>query len=448
MTTLAHLSTTLQSVFTTIAQQADADLHYTRRPDIAKFSASTLVQTLTLGWLAHPDATLEQLAQTAARVGVTVSPQAIDDRFSFHTADLLRLVLTRSVEQLVAADPVAIPILQRFSSLRIHDSTTIVLPDALAFHARGCGGSSSTNTAAALKCGVQLDVLTGALTQLDLADGRATDCRLPLQHAAVPVGSLRLADLGFYDLRVFADLDRAGAYFLSKVEASARVSDEGGWSGPLLAFVRRLGEQEQWQGWVWLGCKRQLRARLLVRRVPQEVADQRRRRLRKAARDKGVTPSAAALALAAWTILLTNVPSEQLSLEEALVLAKVRWQLELVFKLWKSQGKVDEWRSQRPERVLCELYAKLLAMLVQHWCIVVSCWAYPERSLVKAAQAVREQAPTFASARARLEQLLEAVEALCAILEQTGRMNRRKKRPNTYQLLLALTTEELLPMPS
>jgi hypothetical protein len=82
-----------------------------------------------------------------------------------------------------------------------------------------------------------------------------------------------------------------------------------------------------------LGSQRPLRVRMLVQRVPQEVADQRRRRLRKAARDKGQTPSAAALALADWTVLLTNVPQELLSLEEALVLAKVRWQIELIFKL-------------------------------------------------------------------------------------------------------------------
>jgi hypothetical protein len=57
----------MQTLLTTRAEAADAELHYTKRPDLAKFSASTLVQTLVLGWLAHPDATIEQLAQTAAR---------------------------------------------------------------------------------------------------------------------------------------------------------------------------------------------------------------------------------------------------------------------------------------------------------------------------------------------------------------------------------------------
>jgi hypothetical protein len=82
----------------------------------------------------------------------------------------------------------------------VHDSTSIVLPDTLTDQWHGCGGTSAEYTSAALKCGVQFDLLTGALCGLDLVDGRASDHRLGFQHAALPTGSLRLADLGFYDL--------------------------------------------------------------------------------------------------------------------------------------------------------------------------------------------------------------------------------------------------------
>jgi len=180
-------------------------------PDRAKFTASTLIQTLVFGWLAHPDARVEQLAPCAARVGVDVSPQAIDQRFTLATAQLVREVLLRSVQHLIAADPVAIPILQRFTEVRVHDSTTIVLPDSLADLWEGCGGSTTTNTAAALKCGLQIDLLHGTWTGFDLADGRASDQRLPLQHTMWPKGALRLADLGFFNLHVRAEGDAAGA---------------------------------------------------------------------------------------------------------------------------------------------------------------------------------------------------------------------------------------------
>jgi hypothetical protein len=297
------------------------------------------------------------------------------------------------------------------------------------------------HSSAALKCGVQLDLLTGALCGLDLVDSRTSDHRLGVQHAALPKGSLRLADLGFYDLGLLAALSAAEVYWLSKLEPNALITDESQRCSSLLAFVQTLGALDQREGQVWVGKGQRVQARLLVQRAPQEVADQRQRRIRKTARDKGVAPSVAALALANWTILMTNIPPDLLRLSEALVLAKVRWQIELLFKLWKSHGQLDSWRTGKPERRLCEVYAKLVAMVVQHWVLVVGCWQFPERSLVKAAQVVRDHAPELSCARARLDRLNEVVATIQQVLRRTARMNTRKKHPNTYQLLLALATE-------
>jgi hypothetical protein len=107
-----------------------------------------------------------------------------------------------------------------------------------------------------------------------------------------------------------------------------------------------------------------------------------------------------------------------------------------LFKLWKSHGHIDESRSGKPWRVLCEVFAKLLAMLVQHWLLLVSCWAYPNRSLVKAAQTVRQHALHLASALACPTLLCRAIGVIQRCLTTGCRLNRRKTKPNTYQLLL------------
>ena len=90
-------------------------------------------------------------------------------------------------------------------------------------------------------------------------------------------------------------------------------------------------------------------------RVPEELAKQRRKHLRQVARDHGRVFSHEQDLLAGWTLVLTNVPCALLSLAEALV---------LVWKLWKQYGTLDEWRSKQPWRILCELYAKLLGVLI------------------------------------------------------------------------------------
>ena len=113
MTTIPQLSQTMQTLLTTTTEAAATDLRYVQRPDRAKFNPQTLVQTLVYGWGANPTASLEQLAHMAARLGVDVSPQAIHRRCTMATATLLHQVLTASFTQVITADPVTIPILQR-----------------------------------------------------------------------------------------------------------------------------------------------------------------------------------------------------------------------------------------------------------------------------------------------------------------------------------------------
>ena len=116
--------------------------------------------------------------------------------------------------------------------------------------------------------------------------------------------------------------------------------------------------------------------------------------------------------LADWTILLTDVPSKRLRFEEALVLLRERWQMELLYKLWKAEGVIDEWRTENPWRVLCELYAKLIGQVLQHWLMVVFAWHDPQRSLVKLAQVVRDTSWLLMDALAGYRSVRSALQVM------------------------------------
>ena len=124
--------------------------------------------------------------------------------------------------------------------------------------------------------------------------------------------------------------------------------------------------------------------------------------------------------------MLTNAPARLLSAEEVLVVVRLRWQIEWLFRLWKEHGHLDEWRSLDPWRILCELYAKLTAMVIQHWLITAGCWQDPHRSLVKAAQVVRREAGRLMMAlcEGNLEQvigsILQCMQAGCRLIEKAG----------------------------
>lgn len=433
MPSIASLARELQTLLTSTAEEAARATGCVQRR--SKLSGALLVQTLVLGWLANPRASLGQLTQLAATLGVRLSPQGLDQRFTAATAACLQRVLLAGIQTLVQSTPLAIPLLQRFSAIYLHDSTTIALPDALASVWPGCGGRVPQGSQAALKVHLRLELLRGGLEGLELSDGRTHDRRSQLANESLPAGSLVLEDLGYFALERLAAAAQRGWFWLTRVKSQTRVVLADGLPHSLASVVTAtVGDTLELA--IGLGVSAQLPCRLLAQRLPPVAAARQRRRLKRAAQREGRTPSAERLALADWTVLVTNVPANQLSLAEALALARVRWQIELLFKLWKQHGGLARSRSRQPWRVLTEVYAKLLALLIQHWLILTASWADPAHSLVKAAQVVRAHASLLArslTCRARLRAAMRTVQTA---LLSAGQLNPRQHQPNTYQYLL------------
>jgi DDE family transposase len=434
MATIPEVARALRAVLTTAADAAAEASGFVRRR--SKLTGGVFVQTLVFGWLANPRASLGELSQTSAALGVPVSPQGLDQRFTPAAASCLEQTLAAAVGTVVTADPVAVPILARFNGVYVQDSTTVGLPAALAERWPGCGNASAPAArSAALKLQVRLELTTGALDGPVPHAGRAHDRAAPPVGATLPRGALRLADLGYFSLDGLRDLDRDGVFWLSRLQVQTAVFAADGRRRDVPALLAAQGADAVDLP-VTLGGAHRLPARLLAVRVPPAVAAERRRRLHAEARRRGQTVSRARLAGADWTILVTNAPAALLTLEEGLVLARARWQIELLFKLWKAHGGLDDWRTANPDRILCEVYAKLLALVVQHWLLLVWCWASPDRSLTKAARTVRQHALALAGAFAAPARLRAAIATLGRCLRTGCRINKRRAAPATYQLLL------------
>lgn len=437
MPTIAQVGHALHHVLTTVADAAGQRSGFIQRQ--RQLTGATFVQALVFAWWANPVATAEERAQAAIARGVAISAYGLDKRCTEQAADCLHQVLAAAVEQLLAAEPVAIPLLRRFTAVEVYDGSVLPLPDALTAEWPGCGGSAPSG--AALKIGVRLDLVSGRLHGPVLGAGRDHDQTLPLEATALPPGGLRLADLGFFDLALFRTIGAGGGYWLSRLQANTALADLDGTRQDLLALLGaapagRLDRP------VLLGATACLSARLLAVRVPQEVADQRRRKLRETASKQGRSVTATRLALADWTILVTNVPPDRLTLAEALVLLRARWQIERLFALWKQHGRLDHTRSSNPWRILCEVYAKLLALLLQHWVLLTGVWAHPDRSLVKAVRTVRQRALALADALDDQAELARVLTRLARCLQAGCRVAKRRQQPGTAQQLLGV------PLPS
>jgi hypothetical protein len=186
---------------------------------------------------------------------------------------------------------------------------------------------------------------------------------------------------------------------------------------------------------VQIGKEQCLPCRLIAWRLPEEQANRRRHKLRQETlRKYNREPSVERLAWCDWTILVTSVPEDLLTAPEAIVLYRARWQIELLFKRWKSQDLVAVLSGSTEVRQMVRVWARLLAALVQHWLVVASCWGDASRSWGKVSEAIREFVVLLVSALDDLLALERVIITIQQVVKQTCQRSQHSK-PGTFELL-------------
>ena len=406
----------------------------------SKMTAEVFVQVLVLGLLENREATLNDLVQISAQLGVEISEPGLHGRINELAVVLLAQVLASSLKYQAGGGAVPAGIAQRFAHIDIVDSTQIRLPKALAEH---FAGHNSPGTEAMLKMHLSIDYLSGRLNAVRIEAGRTPDQRCDLAVQQAQPGSLQLFDMGYVVLKYLREIDAREAYFLTPFKTSmhvytqadaAKAVDLGTW------LDERAAEKGYVDEWVFIGAEERLPVRLVAFRLSEKQAAERRRRSKENARKKGRTVSQRHLRLLDWGIWITNAPADLLPPQAVPTLYRVRWQIELFFKLCKSQfglAQVGHWRLPR---VLSYLYARLIGIVLFQSMIVP--WRF---------HAGRELSPTkaFRIVRRRALAVLQAVhtrgDELAAILADIqsdflrfALKTPRKKSPSTFARLLEL----------
>ncbi len=399
-------------------------------------SFTQLALILVLGWWKQPTSGPSALARFAGSLGVSLDKQTLDCHFTERTATWLLALLQRGVQHVVCGQAVQIPLLQQFRAVYVEDGSSIRLPDVLQTVWKGCGGRASA-TAAALKVTLRWDLLSGQLQGPYVQDGRRHELASVLRGQVMAPGSLWIADLGYWTLKWLHSLSQSGVFFLMRYKPGIIL-----WQGKerldLLGVLPTV-VGERLELLVEVGSHQLLTGvRLLAERVPTQVAAERQQRLREYAREHGKAPNPLVLELANWTIIVTNVPASRLSIEQALALLRARWQIELLFKLWKEYALVDDWKASSPWRILCEVYAKLLAMVVQHWFVLLSCWDDPYHSLPGVAEVLREQVPTLVHGFAGHLSMTRAIRLVTQSVRGGCSIPKRSTRVSTSARLLSV----------
>ena len=433
MSTVTQIEQAMHAIFDR-ADDLARSTGFVQRVRSGKLTGKRFAITQVFGLLKAGKGAMSDLSYFAHHSGMTMSEQGLHERYTWAAALFLQELLNIAFTQVVAADPVAVPLLRRFREVIVEDSSTFTLPDACREVWQGCGGSSTNGTQSAFKIQVRWDLLRGGFKGLALQEGRTPDNRSSLKGVRRGAKSVRHGDLGYFDTAEFAQEEEADEYFFSRYKGSVKLYDEAGNELDVLTLLNEKAHRQELDCRVQVSAARRVPARLIAVPVPEEVLVKRQAGHRRTAQKHGRQPSEQMLNLCGWTLLLTNIPQEELSVQEAVVMLRLRWQVELLFKLWKQVGQADVSRSKQPWHVLCDIYTKLLGLLMSHWLMIVGCWHVASRSMVKATKAIQSDIVLIARALSGKGNLLDVLTEIIEGLEDC-RMDTRRTSPNAYQLM-------------
>ncbi len=300
---------------------------------------------------------------------MSVSVQGLEQRFSEASVAFMRQLLEIGLEQMVSSEGQR-TLLPQFNGVYITDCTRLVWAKA------------------GVKMGVRWELQQGQL-QASLSELKQNDQKTAVAEYAMRAGALHLGDLGFFKLERFQSWNQQGVYWLTRFKVGTHLQTAAGETLELLKLLENATGSIVLP--VQVGVRAKLPAYLVAAPLPEEAYTKRQARLKEQARLDMHPLSERQAALAHWTIYLTNIPD--LTFAQAHTLARTRWQIELLFKRWKSYGKVLLARSADPIRQQCEGYAKLLGVLVAHWMLLVSGWQPHRLGALDALRILRTHLP-------------------------------------------------------
>ena len=231
-----------------------------------------------------------------------------------------------------------------FRSIVIQDGSSFALKKTLAQH---YPGRFKQKGPSAVELHVTMDLLGESLSQVTLtADTAPERAQLPAAHTLC--GSLLLADRGYFDIKYFNALDQADAGFVIRGYTSINPTIVDAYSAQGKALRKLCGKALQEasipkRGFIDLYVQWN-RAAKPFRLIASWNAKRRE-----------------------YRYLVTNLPRERYSAEQIASAYRLRWQIELLFKEWKSYANLKGFDTSNPGIAEGMIWAAIAAAMMKRF---------------------------------------------------------------------------------
>ena len=294
-----------------------------------------------------------------------ISRESLHGRFNVDAVSYLESCMKFVFKKKVKLKALHTKYLKKFNQVLIIDSSSWDINSKLADILPGSGGCASK-----ANCKIQTfyEYKRGDLSFVEITPGVNPDNKYTKEIPdKIRAKDLILMDLGYFCLLTFAKIIEKSAFFISRFNTKTTLWDTVTATVPIdLGKILANLKYNMHVMDVKMGASDNTRVavRLVCFRVSEEIANQRRMKLEKEAKKKGRTPSSQSLEFAAWSIMITNVPEKWIPSEMLWYVYSLRWQIELIFKQFKSVLSMHRSNTHNVHRLKCEIYGKLIMALL------------------------------------------------------------------------------------
>lgn len=362
----SHIEESIFNIFsqTNLQQLAVKSGFYKRLPkllpdqfiDILLYSASTNGQF-----------SLAQSSSEASKsYDISISKEAFNKRFNETTVAFVKAIFNEVISKQIEV-PIKAEFFQKFTKVKIKDSTKFDLPERLKDYFKGFGGKITSDACVSIQ--YEFDLKTNRLEDLDITSALKNDAvDAKEKKEQIAANELIIRDLGYYSAPVIENIIKKEAFFLSKLKSTITVFDESldeiSFKDLYAKMVKENKIQQDIK--VLVGQKTKIPLRMFVEIVNEEIYQDRIRKKEKENKKKGYQMTDEFKARARFNLMITNIEKEDLPLEQIYNLYKTRWQIELIFKTWKSTMGINNVHVMKYHRFLCFIYAKIILFLINN----------------------------------------------------------------------------------
>lgn len=415
-----------------------------------KLKPETFFKALTIGLWGSHEASLTQLTEKCEEIqkGLEITKQALHERLDTGSAFLKEMLGETMTYALMHKVKVSLGgVLDRFMNIYITDATYLVLPDKLEEYYPGCGGTSKSK--AALKIQTIINLVTHSIKDIQTRAGKESDkCFAKDIIRILEKGDLVIQDLGYLSGDFLKGVIEQEAYFLSRVPLKVAFFRDLKTSQNYPLPVSEIFKENETRvdTWLYMGHDKKLRVpvRVVAQKLPPEVVNERLRKAYAKKKNRNLTKDQKTLLC--WNIVITNAPEEMLPEGAVLELYRIRWQIEIVFKAWKSHLGLKNVAYGGKSQVECMLYGRLITITLLT--TIYSCYyalMYKEQkrelSILKFFCRLRDKAKELAD---HINKGISGALEISSIISKAASksLSEKRKRKTTLEAILEYNVED------